>query len=61
MWLWLGGWDCDKPTSAQIAMKLNVQPLASDQIVPTPTVVTQTITINIYEPALLSGVGISSC
>lgn len=52
MWLALGGWGCDRPTLAQIAMKLNVQQLASNQIVPRPMLLIQSTAANIHKPAL---------
>lgn len=57
MGLGLGGWDCGRSALAQA--KLNVHQLASNQIVPIPVSVTQTIIVNIHKPALSSGVGIS--
>lgn len=59
MGLALRGWGCDRSTLAQIVMKLNMQQLASNQIAPTPMLLAQTTTTDIYKPALPSGLGIS--
>lgn len=55
MGLALRGWGCDRSTLAQIVMKLNIQQLASNQIAPTPMLLAQTTTTDIYKPALPSG------